>query len=170
MRMLTRRRVLAVIAAAATGPALAQFEAKPWPSGRALPPLAGTDLNGQAWNLAELKGRPVLVNFWATWCAPCKEEMPTLQTLAELEGERLVVLAVNVREQASRAARFVQSAGLTQLHVLPDPRGANARAWGVGVFPTTVLIDRQGRAIRTVTGAVDWTGPEAQGWLRELRR
>ncbi|WP_298433206.1 TlpA disulfide reductase family protein [Ottowia sp.] len=170
MRKLTRRRVLAVIAAAATGPALAQFEAKPWPPGRALPPLAGTDLNGQAWNLAELKGRPVLVNFWATWCAPCKEEMPTLQTLAELEGERLVVLAVNVREQASRAARFVQSAGLTQLHVLPDPRGATARAWGVGVFPTTVLIDREGRAIRTVTGAVDWTGPEAQGWLRELRR
>ena len=170
MRMLTRRRVLAVIAAAATGPALAQFEAKPWPSGRALPPLAGTDLNGQAWNLAELKGRPVLVNFWATWCAPCKEEMPTLQTLAELEGERLVVLAVNVREQASRASRFVQSAGLTQLHVLPDPRGATARAWGVGVFPTTVLIDREGRAVRTVTGAVDWTGPEAQGWLRELRR
>ncbi len=169
MRMLTRRRVLAVIAAAATGPALAQFEAKPWPSGRALPPLAGTDLNGQAWNLAELKGRPVLVNFWATWCAPCKEEMPTLQTLAELEGERLVVLAVNVREQrfargALRAERRPHATARAA-----RSRGAAARAWGVGVFPHHRADRSRGRAVRRVTGAVDWTGPEAQGWLRELR-
>ena len=167
-----RRAALLAVAGLTMLPSLSfsQHDIKTWRRSSSMPPLKGTDLNGREWNLADLKGQSVLLNFWATWCAPCKEEMPTLQTLAELEGERLVVLAVNVREQASRAARFVQSAGLTQLHVLPDPRGATARAWGVGVFPTTVLIDREGRAIRTVTGAVDWTGPEAQGWLRELRR
>ena len=168
--MPTRRLTLAgLLLAGALPGAQAQNVAKPWPASRALPPLAGTDLQGKAWDLAALRGRAVLVNFWATWCAPCKEEMPALQTLAELEGERLAVLAVNAREPLPRVRRYAQATGLT-LPVLPDPQGAITRAWGVTVFPTTVLIDREGRAIRTVTGAVDWTGPEAQGWLRELRR
>ena len=164
-----RRLCLALAAGAVAVPARAQHVDQPWPAGRALPPLAGPDLQGKAWDLAALRGRAVLINFWATWCAPCKEEMPTLQTLAELEGESLAVLAVNVREPLPRVVRYVQSAGLT-FTVLPDPRGTITSAWGMKVFPTTVLIDTTGRAQRVVSGAVDWTGAQAQQWVAALRR
>ena len=170
LNMTTRRQALAsLLLAAALPTARAQNVSKPWPANRALPPLAATDLSGKAWDLAPLRGRAVLINFWATWCAPCKEEMPTLQTLAELEGERLAVLAVNVREPLPRVRRYVQSAGLT-LTVLPDPRGDITRAWGMTVFPTTVLVDTQGRPQRVVSGAVDWTGAQAQQVVAALRR
>ncbi|MBS0500533.1 MAG: TlpA family protein disulfide reductase [Burkholderiaceae bacterium] len=166
--MPTRRLTLAgLLLAGALPGAQAQNVAKPWPASRALPPLAGTDLQGKAWDLAALRGRAVLVNFWATWCAPCKEEMPALQTLAELEGERLAVLAVNAREPLPRVRRYAQATGLT-LPVLPDPQGAITRAWGVTVFPTTVLIDTRGRPQRTITGAVDWSDAPALGWVQAL--
>ena len=167
--MPTRRQTLAgwLLATALPG-AHAQHISKPWPAGRALPPLAATDLNGKAWDLSALRGRAVLINFWATWCAPCKEEMPTLQTLADLEGDGLVVLAVNVREPLPRVARYVQQAGLS-FTVLPDPHGDITRAWGMTVFPTTVLVDTQGRPQRVVSGAVDWTGALAQDWIAALR-
>ena len=94
--------------------------------------------------------------------------MPTLQTLAELEGERLAVLAVNVREPLPRVRRYVQTAGLT-LTVLPDPRGEITRDWGMTVFPSTVLIDASGRPRQVITGAVDWTGEPASRWIASLR-
>ena len=167
--VLSRRHLcLAFAASAVTAPARAQHVAKPWPAGRAVPPMAGTDLQGKSWDLAALHGRAVLINFWATWCAPCKEEMPTLQTLAELEGERLAVLAVNVREPLPRVQRYAQSAGLS-FPILPDPRGEITRAWDMKVFPTTVLVDGRGRPQRVVSGAVDWTGAVAQDWIAALR-
>jgi len=169
MTLLDRRRwLVALLAGAAGAAARAQYKSVPWPAGRALPPLPATDVQGRHWDLAALRGRVVLVNFWATWCAPCKEEMPTLQTLAELEGERLAVLAVDVREALPRVRRYLQATGL-QLPVLLDPQGETARAWGVSVFPTTVLIDAAGRPSRVVLGAVDWTGPDASGWIRAAR-
>ena len=168
--MLSRRHLcLALAASAVAAPVRAQHVAQPWPAGRAVPLLAGTDLQGKAWDLAALRGRAALINFWATWCAPCKEEMPTLQTLADLEGERLAVLAVNVREPLPRVLRYAQSAGLS-FPILPDPRGEITRAWGMKVFPTTVLVDVRGRPQRVVSGAVDWTGAQAQQWVAALRR
>ena len=168
LNMTTRRQALAsLLLAAALPTARAQNVSKPWPANRALPPLAATDLSGKAWDLAPLRGRAVLINFWATWCAPCKEEMPTLQTLAELEGERLAVLAVNVREPLPRVRRYVQSSGLS-LPVLPDPKGEITRAWGMTVFPSTVLIDTAGRPRQTITGAADWTGAAALDWIKAL--
>ena len=167
--LLSRRGWLALLAcAAAAGPARAQYRASPWPRGRTQPPLAGTDLQGRAWDLARLQGRVVLLNFWATWCAPCKEEMPTLQTLAEIEGDDLAVLAIDVAESLSRVRRYLQATQL-DLAVLLDPQGETARAWGVSVFPTTVLIDPRGQARQVVLGAVDWTGAEASRWLAALR-
>ena len=162
-----RRAMASLLLAAALPAARAQNVSKPWPAGRALPPLAATDLNGKAWDLSALRGRAVLINFWATWCAPCKEEMPTLQTLAELEGERLAVLAVNVREPLPRVRRYVQSSGLS-LTVLPDPKGAITQAWGIKVFPTTVLVDASGRPRQVISGAVDWTGAAALNWIKAL--
>ncbi|GAA4415590.1 TlpA family protein disulfide reductase [Quisquiliibacterium transsilvanicum] len=159
-----RRRALSALGALAAGaalPALAAHEVARWPAGRAAPPLEATDLDGKTWRLADLRGRAVLLNFWASWCEPCRAEMPSLQTLADFHGqERLAVLAINFKEPASRAARFVQGAGVT-LPVLLDPEGAIARAWEVRVFPTSILTGVDGKPRHRVRGEVDWTGPEA---------
>lgn len=163
-----RRRVLtALLAAAVAAPVRAQYRSESWPPGQAVPPLSGAGPDGRHRDLAALRGRPVLINFWATWCAPCKEEMPTLQALADLEGERLAVLAVNVREPRRRVARYLQVIGL-RLPVLLDPRGEATRAWGARVFPTTVLVDSAGQPQRVITGALDWTGPQALDWIAAL--
>lgn len=170
--MPTRRQALAglLLGAAALVPAArAQHRLQPWPEADRRPDLEVSDLEGRVWTWEALRGRAVLVNFWATWCPPCKEEMPSLQTLAELEADRLLVLAVNVREPLPRVRRYLHASGL-DLPVLPDPQGALAQAWGVTVFPTTVLIDIHGQPRQRVTGAVDWTGSEAGGWIQQLGR
>ena len=165
----SRRAALAVLTCGVCSLSFAQHEIKVWRRPGGIPVLTGVDLQGRAWSLADLKGKAVLINFWATWCAPCKEEMPTLQTLHELGESNLVLLAVNVREPLPRVQRYVQSTGLT-LPVLPDPRGELAKAWGISVYPSTLLIDTQGVPRQIVTGAVDWSGAEAMGWLRALQR
>jgi thiol-disulfide isomerase/thioredoxin len=115
-----------------------------------------------------LHGRPVLLNFWATWCEPCREEMPSLQALARRhESDALAVLMVNYRESESTIRRFLERTPLA-LPVLLDRDGSAARDWTSRVFPTTVLIDRSGRPRHQVVGAVDWAGDDARQWLREL--
>jgi thiol-disulfide isomerase/thioredoxin len=133
-----------------------------------VPPLALKDLDGKTWELTALQGRAVLLNFWATWCDPCREEMPSLQALAQRhEGEGLLVLMVNYRESAGSIKRFLERVPLS-MPVLLDSDGAAARAWTSRVFPTTVMIDRSGRPRHQVVGAVDWHGDEARQWLRDL--
>ncbi|MCJ0763892.1 TlpA family protein disulfide reductase [Variovorax terrae] len=164
-------RQLALLGAAAVCPAWAAgFEAVPWPKGQRAPALDAVDLDGRRWRLDALRGRAVLLNFWASWCEPCRAEMPTLQQLAELYGaDRLVVLAINFKESAAKAAQFARSTGLG-LPVLLDPAGAAARQWGVRIFPTTVLIDAAGRPRQRVQGEVDWTSQEAARWVEPLMR
>ena len=133
-----------------------------------MPPLALKDLDGKTWELSTLQGRAVLLNFWATWCDPCREEMPSLQALTQRhEGEGLLVLMVNYRESAGSIKRFLERMPLS-MPVLLDSDGAAARAWTSRVFPTTVMIDRSGRPRHQVVGAVDWHGDEARLWLRDL--
>lgn len=170
---LSRRRVLQVAGAAGLAGigslARAQgFDVTPWPAARAVPPLQALDLNGKQWRLSDLRERAVLINFWATWCEPCRAEMPTLQQLAEFYGnDKLVVLAVNFQESIRKINSYVQSTGLS-LPVLLDPKGAIARQWGANVFPTTILIDAAGRARQRVRGEVDWTGRAAAALVEPL--
>lgn len=148
-------------------PAQAQFDKTPWPVRQTTPLIDWQDLQGQRWTTANLKGKAVVVNFWATWCAPCKEELPSLQTLHEISGGNPVVIGVNVREPASRVSRYLQSTGL-DLPVVLDVQGLLAQQWGVTVYPTTVLIGADGKARWRVQGDVDWSGREAEGWLKPL--
>ena len=137
------------------------YEVIPWSAGKPTPAFAGVDLEGRLWRLTDLRGKAVLVNFWASWCEPCRDEMPSLQSLAQKWGpKRLVVLAVNFKESTVTAARYVQDAQLA-LPVLRDSDGSFARAWGVNVFPSTVLIDSTGRARQQVRGEIDGAGPQA---------
>lgn len=144
----------------------AAYTVTPWQG--AVPPLQAVDTQGKTWRLNELKGRAVLLNFWASWCEPCRAEMPTLQQVADLYGsDKLLVLAINFKEHPARAIQFAASTGLS-LPILLDPQGQAARAWGIKVFPSTVLVDRQGRPRQRVQGEVDWTGAEAARWIEAL--
>jgi len=144
------------------------YDVQPWAKGKPVPQLEGTDLTGQVWRLSELRGKAVLINFWASWCEPCRAEMPSLQTLAEFYGSgKLVVLAVNFKEGADTAQRFVQRASL-QLPVLLDPLGQAAQQWGARAFPTTILIGADGRVRGVVRGEVDWLSPQAARLVEPL--
>jgi thiol-disulfide isomerase/thioredoxin len=136
-------------------------EVQAWPAAKPAPALDALDLSGRPWSLPALRGRAVLLNFWASWCEPCRAEMPTLQQLADFHGEdRLAVLAVNFKEAPGTARRFATRTGL-KLPVLLDPAGEIARRWDVRIFPTTVLVGADGRPRWRVTGEMDWTGQEA---------
>ena len=144
------------------------FEVLPWPAKKPMPVFEATDLNGKVWRLSDLRGRAVLVNFWASWCEPCRAEMPSLQALAQHHGpENLLVLAVNFKEPLPSVQRFVQQSALI-LPVFLDPQGTIARQWGVTVFPSTVLLGADGRVQGVLRGELDWTAAQAARLLAPL--
>ena len=172
--MLRRRRFVGQLAALVGGAGLlplaraASYDVTPWPKRLAVPPLQALDPQGKVWRLSDLRGRAVLLNFWATWCEPCRNEMPTLQQLAEIYGpEQLLVLAINFKEGPRRINQYVQATGLS-LPVLLDAQGEIAKQWGANVFPTTILIDAEGRPRQRVRGEVDWTGRDAAALVEPL--
>ena len=149
--------------------AWAQFDKTAWPANVVTPKIEALDLQGKAWNTTELAGKVVVLNFWATWCAPCKDELPTLQTLHDISDSQTVVLTINVREPAARAARYMQSTGMT-FPVISDAKGEWAKRWGVTVYPTTILIAPNGQARWRIVGDVDWSGAQANAWLDDVRQ
>lgn len=137
------------------------FDVQRWNPRTRVPQGELVDLDGRTWRLADLRGKAVLINFWASWCEPCRAEMPSLQALAERLGpQKMVVLAVNFKESAASATQFAQRTGLA-LPVLLDPNGTLARQWGVSIFPSTVLIGADGRVRAVVRGEMDWGGTGA---------
>jgi len=114
--------------------------------GKSAPDFQLESLDGQTIKLSELRGRPVLLNFWATWCGPCRMEMPFLQQVAEDEEWKvrgLVILAVNLGEPASKAQAFVQEYGLS-FTVLLDSDGGTGMLYNAQYIPTTYFIDNDG--------------------------
>ena len=170
---LARRGLLQISLGAAlaliVGSALAQagFEVQPWPAHKAPPLQAGIDANGKPLLLKDLRGQALVINFWATWCEPCREEMPSLALLAQSHNGKLRVLAVNFKESPAAVSQFVAATGLT-IPTLRDPDGALARAWGIRVFPSTVLIGADGKVHSVVRGALDWNGTSAARLIAPL--
>ena len=117
------------------------------------------DLDGKPASLADFKGKPVVVNLWATWCPPCVKEMPTLNRLqARLEG-RLIVAAVSEdRGGAAAVKRFVAAKEMHNLRVYLDPAAALAHALDVDLLPTSIVIDTEGRIVGRVDGPAVWDG------------
>ena len=139
----------------------------PW-TGGPTPQLALKDLAGHPLTLADLKGKVVLVNFWATWCAPCIEEMPSMQKLRDKIGlAGFEVLAVNYQEGQARINDFLKKRPL-KLTIVRDADGAAKTAWGVKVFPSSFIVDTDGRIRYTVIGDVDWTSSKVESQIREL--
>lgn len=160
--------MLAMLAAPAHAKALG-YDIQALPARPPAPKLLLQDINGKPWRLSDLRGKVVLLNFWASWCAPCRIEMPALQALANAPGDdRVVVLAVNFKESPAAIARFVQTTGLT-LPVVADEQGLLAKQFGVTIFPSTVVIDRSGQPRHRVRGEFDWQAPAAHALLKPLR-
>lgn len=151
-----------------SGEVHAQFDKTAWPRSQPTPAIDVVDLTGQRWSPANLKGRVVVLNFWATWCGPCKEEMPSLQALHASDPGKPVVIGINVKETASTVQRFVTAQRL-DFPVVLDPWGEVTRQWGVRIYPTTILLGPDGKARWRVVGEVDWASPQAAQWLDALQ-
>jgi thiol-disulfide isomerase/thioredoxin len=139
----------------------------PWKEPGA-PPLVLKDSAGRVHALAGHRGRVVLVNFWATWCDPCRDEMPSLQRLKErLAGRPFAILAVNYGESARKVDEFLARMPV-DFQVLLDPGQQAARAWRVRVLPASFLVDPDGRVRYAVIGELDWASADAERAVRAL--
>lgn len=116
--------------------------------------------------LASHAGRPVLINFWASWCAPCREEMPALQALAD---RGTVVLTVAVADRQSDTLRFMESAGVS-LPLVHDRDQRAGKAWGARMLPCTVVLDSAHRIVARAQGVIEWDTPAVREQLRRLMR
>ena len=140
---------------------------QPW-TGGPTPPLALRDLDGRERPLEAMRRRVVVVNFWATWCAPCVQEMPSLQRLRDRYRDRgLEVVAVNYQENAARIRPFLERNGL-DLTVVRDHDGSARTAWRVTVFPTTYVIAPDGTIAYVVVGEADWSAAPIEPAVRRL--
>lgn len=141
-----------------------------WPKiGTLSPPFQLVDLEGNRLALSDYLGKVVVLNFWATWCGPCRVEMPAMEQLhQDLEKEGLVVLAVSVDAQGIVVTRpFQEALGLT-FSILHDSDYQVGAAYGARTLPMTYLLDREGIIRHRIFGARDWNGKEARKLIRSL--
>ena len=140
--------------------------------GKPAPDAVFHDPDGGDITLADFEGVPVLVNLWATWCAPCVKELPTLQKVEQAQSKagRLGVIAVS-QDRAPKASvdAFLADKGIGRFAAFHDPDMALSGGFGVEVLPTTLLYDSSGREVWRYVGDLDWTGAEAQKLLAEAR-
>jgi thiol-disulfide isomerase/thioredoxin len=139
------------LAQAAVSRELSPYTAQPGTATFDLP-----DVKGQQHRLDDYRGQVVLVNFWASWCPPCIQEMPVLERLKEtLNDKPFEILAVNVGERKYRVWKFVKLINFG-LPVLLDERKGTFNSWGVSVLPTSFLLDKQGNIRYRVQGDTEW--------------
>jgi thiol-disulfide isomerase/thioredoxin len=116
--------------------------------------------------LAAYRGTPVLLNLWATWCAPCVKEMPTLDALAAREGAKLKVVALSQDLEPEKVAPFWAKGGYKAIRPATDPKLAFSTGLGANL-PTTILYDAGGKEVWRFTGSTDWAGDEAKARIAE---
>lgn len=167
---LARYALLFVTLCLALNPAQAESNWKAFstPGGQAPQSLVLHDLAGKQVDLARLKGQVVLVNFWATWCEPCKEEMPSLDRMHQkLAARGLKVVGVNFGEGKPRIEQFLKSVPIA-FPILRDDDSAVSKAWRVRVLPASFLVDRKGMLRYQLVGEADWDDPAVQAPILEL--
>ncbi len=162
------RAALALLALIIPFPAAA-FNFAPSPP-KPAPELAFEDAAGNPLTLEDFRGKVVVLNLWATWCGPCRKEMPSLDRLqAEYGPEGLYVLPLSLdRGDLDQIQAFYDEIGIQNLKIYRDPKGAASRALSAFGLPTTVVLDRDGREVGRVLGPAEWDGDQALATLRAL--
>lgn len=151
-----------------TAQAESNWKAFSTPGGQAPQSLALHDLSGKPVDLASMKGQVVLVNFWATWCEPCKEEMPSLDRMTQkLAARGLKVVGVNFGEGKPRIEQFLKTVPVG-FPILRDDDSAVSKAWRVRVLPASFLVDRKGMLRYQLIGEANWDDPAVQAPILEL--
>jgi len=136
--------------------------------GAALPDFTFSDPSGKKVRTLDLKGKPLLINLWATWCGPCVEEMPTLDSLAAARAGKLQVLTVSQDiDSAEAVGAFFRDRKLVHLAPWLDPENALSQHYSTGVLPTTVLYGADGREVWRMIGSHDWSGPRTDAMLAD---
>jgi thiol-disulfide isomerase/thioredoxin len=135
-------------------------------AGKAAPDVIFKNENGEEITLAELAGKPVLLNLWATWCAPCVKELPTLEALSKREGAPQVVALSQDMQPPATVSRFLDRRRIG-LEAFQDSDMAMSSALGVNILPTTILYGADSKEIWRYSGDLDWTGPEAAKLISE---
>ncbi|MES2337064.1 MAG: TlpA disulfide reductase family protein [Pseudomonadota bacterium] len=154
--------------APSTAPAAATDKIDRSHAGEAAPTYAFADMAGKATTLAAFRGKPTLVNLWATWCAPCVKELPTLDALAARDGAKLNVVAISQDMKADKVAPFVAAKGFKALATYTDPK----MSWTPAVtptLPTTILYGSDGKEVLRVVGDYEWDGAEAAKLIAEAK-
>lgn len=136
--------------------------------GEAMPTYKFQDGGGKAVTLADFRGKPVLVNLWATWCAPCVREMPTLDALTAREKASLAVLTISQDMEPAKVPPFLTERKLANLVAYRDSDLQFSTGMGVSL-PTTILYDAAGKEVWRVTGGMDWAGAEAAKLIAEAK-
>jgi cytochrome c biogenesis protein CcmG, thiol:disulfide interchange protein DsbE len=169
----TKRKLLTLAVLAFIGGLLVLFAAPEYRQGE--PSLAGKaapgfsfNLNGNPATLADLRGKVVVLNFWATWCPPCVEEAPSLERLQETIAPRGgTVLGISVDDDEAAYSKFLQDQHFTFPNYR-DPSRRIALSYGTSMYPETYIIDRNGRLARKIIGPQDWDSPEIAAYLNQL--
>jgi peroxiredoxin len=131
-------------------------------------PFALKSLNGNQFTLAQFRGKPLMLTFWATWCGTCTDEVPVIEKFSAGKRDQVTVVTVAIDgEKESRIKRFVDRKKIT-LPVLLDVKEAIARSYGVTMIPTTLFIDRDGFIIGMVRGERDWSSSDAWPAIKNL--
>ena len=160
-------RAVAAALALAASTALAEADLKPW-KGQGTPALAGTDVQGKPYELGARRGRVVVVNFWATWCEPCRDELPSLERLQKARGgNAFEVVSVNFGESPEKIRTFLERE-FVELPVILDRDKATAGRWKVGGLPMTFIIDARGRVRYQVYGERKWDDAQTLALVDKL--
>ncbi len=131
-----------------------------------MPQATVSDAGGAKLAIESLKGKPVLINLWATWCGPCVKELPTLDTLAAQHEGRLAVVTVSQdMADSGKVASALAAHSHGHLHAWLDPENTLGFFYNSGELPTSVLYDARGREVWRIVGAHDWTGADSESLI-----
>lgn len=147
---------------------LKRLDLRGYSSGTPPPPFSGHTLEARQVSMADLRGKVMVVNFWASWCRECRPEMPALERLhRELAPRGLAVIGINAREDREAVRRYAKDLDLTYALVL-DPDGKINASYGVVGLPTTVVVGRDGRAVALAVGPREWASAPARAFIEAL--
>jgi thiol-disulfide isomerase/thioredoxin len=160
--------LLAIVMALCMAAQSLAADLKDLPARKTAAPLMLPALAGGTLDLKQLRGKVVLVNFWATWCPPCRKEMPSMNRLVErLAGQPFVILGVNAGEDADAIRTFLRQVPIN-FPILLDEEGVSIKPWQAFVFPTSYVVDKQGRVRMGLVGSIEWDAPESVARIQTL--